>query len=97
MIESGALPKFSYCDDGIAWFQSHDRWKGREYTPQPGDYIFFDWDHDGHANHVGIVEYCAEGVVHTIEGNSGDRCRRQSYIFSDESIVGSGGALTRSK
>ncbi len=93
MIESGALPKFSYCDEGISWFQSQGRWKGREYTPQPGDYIFFDWDHDGHANHVGIVESCENGIVQTIEGNSGDKCRQRGYDFSDYAIIGYGAVL----
>lgn len=97
MIESGALPKFSYCDDGIAWFQSHGSWKGREYTPQPGDYIFFDWDHDGHANHVGIVEFCEDGTVHTIEGNSGNECRKREYEQSDLSIIGFGVTQIRNK
>lgn len=90
LIESGVVPKFSYCDDGIAWFQSEGRWKGREYSPQSGDYIFFDWDHDGHANHVGIVESCENGVVYTIEGNSGDKCKQRSYDFSNHTIIGYG-------
>lgn len=90
LIESGVVPKFSYCDDGIAWFQSQGRWKERTETPQPGDLIFFDWDHDGHANHVGIVELYENGIVHTIEGNSGDRCILRQYGFNDPSIIGYG-------
>lgn len=91
LIESGVVPKFSYCDDGIAWFQSRGRWKERTVTPQPGDLIFFDWDHDGHANHVGVVEKFNDGIVHTIEGNSGDVCRRRSYNMLDNAIMGCGG------
>lgn len=91
LIESGVVPKFSYCDDGIAWFQSRGRWKERTATPQPGDLIFFDWDHDGHANHVGVVEKYNDGIVHTIEGNSGDVCRRRSYNMLDNAIMGCGG------
>lgn len=90
LIESGIVPKFSYCDDGIAWFQSQGRWKGRTETPQPGDLIFFDWDHDGHANHVGIVESFEAGIVHTIEGNSGDGCKQHSYEQTDHAIAGYG-------
>ena len=90
LIESGAVPKFSYCDDGIAWFQSQGRWKGRTETPQPGDLIFFDWDHDGNANHVGIVESCEDGFVNTIEGNLGDKCRQRSYELSHYTIIGYG-------
>lgn len=90
MIECGTLPKFSFCDNGIEWFQSHDLWKGRGYTPRSGDIVFFDWDHDGHANHVGIVEQCEDGVIHTIEGNSGDKCTQRNYSFADDAIVGYG-------
>ena len=93
LIESGVVPKFSYCDDGVAWFQSQGRWKGRTETPQPGDLIFFDWDHDGHANHVGIVESCEEGIVHTIEGNYGDKCQHRSYELSNHALIGCGSIL----
>lgn len=90
LIESGIVPKYSYCDDGIAGFQSHGLWEGRGYTPQPGDSVFFDWDQDGHANHVGIVEYYENGVIHTIEGNAGDKCRRRSYELLHYAIIGFG-------
>lgn len=90
LIESGVVPKFSYCDDGVTWFQSQGRWKGRTETPQPGDLIFFDWDHDGHANHVGIVESCEDGVVLTIEGNSSNKCVQRQYSTNDPSIMGYG-------
>ena len=90
LIESGVVPKFSYCDDGIAWFQSQGRWKGRTEIPQSGDMIFFDWDHDGHANHVGIVEFCEDGVVYTIEGNSSNKCMECRYEHLDHVIMGCG-------
>lgn len=90
LIESGVVPKFSYCDDGIAWFQSQGHWKGRTEIPQSGDMIFFDWDHDGHANHVGIVEFCEDGVVYTIEGNSSNKCMECRYEHLDHVIMGCG-------
>lgn len=31
-------------------------------------------------DHVGIVESVVEGVVHTVEGNSGDAVKRNTYI-----------------
>ena len=50
-------PRFSGCQSqGIPWFQSHGQWGGRDYANiAPGDAIFFDWDLDGSADHVGIV------------------------------------------
>ena len=43
---------------------------------------FFDWDdggQDGSSDHVGIVEKVENGRIYTIEGNSGDSCRQNSY------------------
>ena len=56
LIENGKMPKFSLCDDGIAWFQNKGKWKSRGYSPAPGTLIFFDWNGDGTSDHVGIVE-----------------------------------------
>lgn len=41
--------------------------------PHPGDIVIFDWDSDGLADHVGMVERVeADGTVWTFEGNRGD-------------------------
>lgn len=40
--------------------------------PSPGDIIFFDWDVDHDPDHVGIVADCTDGIVTTVEGNTGD-------------------------
>ena len=44
----------------------------------PGDAIFFDWDLDGTADHVGIVIGTDGSRVYTVEGNSGEMCIRDS-------------------
>ena len=41
----------------------------------PGDAIFFDWDLDGVADHVGLVLGRDGSRVYTVEGNSGDAAR----------------------
>ena len=89
-IESGMLPKFSVVGDGANWFKARHRWAGRGYSPQPGDFIFFDYEQDGVLDHVGIVENCDGKVVTTIEGNSGDACKRNSYVVGGSSIAGYG-------
>ena len=89
-IDTGIIPKFSLCSDGIAWFQSKGQWQDGSYTPNPGDIIFFDWEGDGSCDHVGIVEYAENGVVHTIEGNSSDSCRRRNYSIGSSSVIGYG-------
>ena len=67
-------PRFAACQSqGIPWFQSHGQWGGRDYANiAPGDAIFFDWDLDGSADHVGIVVGTDGSRVYTVEGNSGD-------------------------
>ena len=89
-IDAGIIPKFSLCSDGVAWFKKNGQWQDRNYLPQAGDLIFFDWEGDGRCNHVGIVEKCEDGVVYTIEGNSGNACKRQHYTVGSKKIYGYG-------
>lgn len=60
------------------------------YVPASGDIIFSDWGANGDVDHVGIVEYVKDGKVYTIEGNSGDMCRRRSYVIGSNTIYGYG-------
>ena len=85
-------PRFSACQSqGIPWFQSHGQWGGRDYANiAPGDAIFFDWDLDGRADHVGIVVGTDGSRVYTVEGNSGDACKIKSYSLTYECIKGYG-------
>lgn len=92
-IESGIVPKFALCSDGVNWFSGKGQWQDRNYEPQTGDIIFFDWNkngQDGDADHVGIVEKCENGTVYTVEGNSGDACRQNSYPVGYYEILGYG-------
>ena len=89
-LDSGVIPKFAWVPDAVSWFQARGQWQPRGYTPAPGDIIFFDWEGDGGANHVGIVEYVENGVVHTVEGNSGDACKRKQYAINSSSVLGYG-------
>ena len=90
LIESGKMPKFSLCDDGIAWFQSKGKWKSRGYSPAPGTLIFFDWNGDGTSDHVGIVEKTEGSTVYTVEGNSSDAVNQRSYDINNGTIMGYG-------
>ena len=90
LIQSGAVPKFSLCTDGKNWFQNQGKWQGTGSMPSPGAIVFFDWEHDGTCDHVGIVERCDGTTVYTIEGNSGDAVKERSYAISSNSIMGYG-------
>ena len=85
-------PRFAACQSqGIPRFQSHGQWGGRDYANiAPGDAIFFDWDLDGSADHVGIVVGTDGSRVYTVEGNSGDACKIKSYSLTYECIKGYG-------
>lgn len=94
-LESGVIPRFAGCSIGIQWFQSRGLWQDQDYEPRPGDIIFFDWDdgddgQDGTPDHVGIVEKLEDGIVYTVEGNSGNSCRENRYIVGHYEIYGYG-------
>ena len=96
-IDSGVIPKFAGCVNGVQWFKDRDQWQDSSFEPSPGQIIFFDWDNkgssgpqDGQADHVGIVEKCENGIVYTVEGNSGDSCRQNQYPVGQYEILGYG-------
>lgn len=90
MMETGSLPRYAVCDDGIRWFIKKGKWYNRKIEPKEGMIIFFDWDDDGVSEHTGIVEKCENGIVYTIEGNSQDVCRKKWYAAGDRTIMGYG-------
>ena len=94
LIEEGMVPKFSGCSEGIRWLMAEGRWIDAidepNIRPMPGMIVFFDWEQDGIADHVGIVEGCRNGTVYTIEGNSGDRVTNRFYLKDSTEIMGYG-------
>lgn len=96
-IDSGVIPKFAGCANGVQWFKDRGQWQDGSFEPSAGQIIFFDWDNkgssgpqDGQSDHVGIVEKCENGIVYTIEGNSGDSCRQNQYPVGYYEILGYG-------
>ncbi|HGM8715807.1 TPA: CHAP domain-containing protein [Streptococcus pyogenes] len=85
-------PRFAGCQSqGVPWFTSRGQWGARGYKNiAPGDAIFFDWDGDGGADHVGIVIGTDGSRVYTVEGNSGDACKIKSYDINSGYIKGYG-------
>lgn len=77
-------------------FQKQGRWysgtTANVNRAKPGDIVFFDWgysDSIGAIDHVGIVErVLGGGRVQTIEGNTGDACKRR--VRSASVIAGYG-------
>ena len=69
------------------------------YIPQPGDFIYFDWNGAsgkaslGALDHVGIVESVdpANGIINTIEGNTGNSSlTRKRRAVSSGNVAGYG-------
>lgn len=91
-VDMGIFPKTASCETGRQWFISHQEYQVSDgsYEPQPGDIIYFDYDHVGVSHHVGIVEYTENGVVHTIEGNKNDQVMRAHYDLTYAGIMGYG-------
>ena len=96
-IDTGVIPKFAGCVNGVQWFRERGQWADNSMEPSPGMIIFFDWDNkgssgpqDGQSDHVGIVQKVKNGVVYTIEGNSGDSCRVNQYPVGYYEILGYG-------
>lgn len=92
LLDSGALPKFSGVGTGVNWFQSRGQWLPGSATPEPGMLIFFKWYGSDSliADHVGVVERVENGRVYTIEGNSNDMVRRNSFPVGYGEIKGYG-------
>lgn len=96
-IETGVIPKYAGCVWGVQWFRERGQWADNSAEPTPGMIIFFDWDNkgssgpqDGQSDHTGIVEKVENGRVYTVEGNSGDSCRENSYPVGYYEILGYG-------
>lgn len=96
-IDAGIIPKYAGCVNGVQWFRDRGQWADGSEEPVPGMIIFFDWDNkgssgpqDGESDHTGIVQKVEGGRVYTVEGNSGDSCRINSYPVGHYEILGYG-------
>lgn len=96
-IDTGVIPKYAGCVNGVQWFKDRGQWVDGSAEPVPGMIIFFDWDNkgssglqDGQSDHTGIVEKVENGIVYTVEGNSGDSCRINQYAVGHYEILGYG-------
>ena len=96
-IDSGVIPKFAGCANGVQWFKDRGQWQDGSFKPSAGQIIFFDWDNkgssgpqDGQSDHTGIVQKVENGKVYTVEGNSSDSCRVNEYSIGYYEILGYG-------
>lgn len=80
------IPKTASVPTMVRWFRANGQLQKKTYEPKPGEIIFFDWNVDGHPDHVGLVEKVENGRIYTIEGNSKDECRRKEYSITSKYV-----------
>jgi hypothetical protein len=79
----------AYCRTLVSFFRDRGVFHSGGYIDLAiGDPIFFDWDRDGKANHVGLVIGRDESNVYTVEGNSGDAVKIKCYNLNSSVILG---------
>lgn len=85
------IPLEINCARWVTLLSDHDLYRPKDtYTPKSGDLIFFDYNTDGLADHVGLVCQVTPEQVMTIEGNAGDMVQCITYDLADPGILGYG-------
>lgn len=86
LIKGAQGPKgFASCGKGIEFFKKKKAWHKVEEA-KVGDLAFFDWDHDGSQDHVGIVTALdlKKKMVKTIEGNTSDSSHANGGVVQEK-------------
>lgn len=94
LIKAGAgdlYPISSYVPTIADWFDKKGQYKnskanGGNYTPQKGDIILFDYNHNSTSDHIGLVDYVEGNTVYTIEGNKDNMVKRCEYSLDSADI-----------
>ena len=77
---------------GCIYSAQYYQQKGRyDKTPRVGDQVFFQYG--GEIGHTGIVVEVTDSTIVTVEGNSSDQVRRNTYNRSNSYIAGYGHPL----
>ena len=80
---------FATTDDmGVTWHSSTS-----DYKPQVGDLFIWDtrgYHESGKGEHIGIIYKVDSSKIYTIEGNSSNQVKKNSYSLSNSNIAGYG-------
>ncbi len=97
---TGVIPTECGCGGYIEQFKKLGSWEENDaYVPQPGDYIFYDWqdgtdyaatDNKGAPDHVGVVEKVSGQTITVIEGNMSGAVGRRTLKVNGRYIRGYG-------
>ena len=99
-IEAGytdIIPTECSCDRQIKLWQQMGRWCEKDAkVPEPGDYIYYDWDDNGagdctgSSDHVGVAESCNGNTITVVEGNKSNAVGRRTLEVNGRYIRGYG-------
>lgn len=91
------IPTECGCGQMIALFQALNRWVENDaYIPDPGDYVFYDWDDNGVGDctgwpeHVGMVVSVSGNKIKVIEGNKNNAVEYRELTVNGRYIRGYG-------
>ncbi len=91
------IPTECGCGQMIALFQALNRWVENDaYVPDPGDYVFYDWDDNGVGDcagwpeHVGMVVSVSGNKIKVIEGNKNNAVEYRELTVNGRYIRGYG-------
>lgn len=89
-VSQNVVKKFASCTIGWNWFAARGETRDKNFVPQRGDIIFFDWDPEAGngIEHVGIVDRVENNIVYTVEGNHSDQVNEYNYLIGSSNIYG---------
>lgn len=94
-VPTSVFGNFAQCSVALSWAKSKNIWHSRltSHRPKSGELILFDWDSDGKADHIGLIESATVNNITTIEGNAKggetvDGVRRKTYSTTSKYIKG---------
>lgn len=92
IIEAGGgfdYPLECGCQEMINLYEALGQYHAdKSFEPEEGDIVFYDWQRDGHADHVGMVEVNANGILTVIECNNDDAVKRRDISANSVYIKG---------
>lgn len=88
-MASGGMYVNAGCGSIVNYAKNQKKWVNKN-SPKVGDLVFFDWQPNNSADHIGIVYKVEGSKIYTIEGNSSDMVRTRSYSYSasDSPVMG---------
>ncbi len=85
-IDTGVIPKFAGCVNGVQWFRDRGQWADNAHRACARHDYLLRLGQQGSLRPAGravrprgIVWKVEDGIIYTVEGNSGDSCRVNQY------------------